>query len=133
MYVRSRHGRSDFGRSRRQQAVLLGLRDRVLARDGIQLLPALLGEVESSVYTDLRRYQLFELGRRALALDRDKLHGLVLAPPLTVAHATDDGKAVLLPDRPAIDQAILALASAPQPGEALKAPCPPADAALRGR
>jgi polyisoprenyl-teichoic acid--peptidoglycan teichoic acid transferase len=133
MYVRSRHGRSDFGRSRRQQALLLGLRERVLAREGIALLPELLSEVETSIYTDLRRYELLELARRVLALDRGKLHGLVLAPPLSVAHATDDGKAVLLPDRPAIEQAIVALASAPPPGEALNVPCPPADAALRGR
>jgi polyisoprenyl-teichoic acid--peptidoglycan teichoic acid transferase len=133
MYVRSRHGRSDFGRSRRQQAVLLGLRERVLAREGIGRLPELLSELESSIYTDLRRYELLELGRRVLSLERRKLHGLVLAPPLSVAHATDDGKAVLLPDRPAIEQAIVALASAPPPGEALNVACPPADAALRRR
>jgi len=89
MYVRSRHGRSDFGRSRRQQAVLLGLRERVLSSEALLELPELLGEVEASIQTDLRRYELLDLSRRALGLERKKLHGLVLAPPLTIPHATD--------------------------------------------
>ena len=133
MYIRSRHGRSDFGRSRRQQAVLLGLRDRVFSSDGWTLLPDLLGELEASIHTDLRRYELLDLARRALSIDRKNLHGLVLAPPLTVAHATDEGKSVLLPDREAIDKAIAALPTAPPPGEPPTQVCPPADAALRGR
>jgi anionic cell wall polymer biosynthesis LytR-Cps2A-Psr (LCP) family protein len=132
MYVRSRHGRSDFGRSRRQQAVLLGLRDRVLSSDGILRVPELYTAVEASVSTDLRRYEVLDLARRVLAVDRGALHGLVLSPPLTVAHATSDGKAVLLPDREKIRSAIAALRKAGPPGEPLKVPCPPADAALRG-
>ncbi len=133
MYVRSRHGRSDFGRARRQQAVLLGLRDRLLSIGGFVRVPELYSAVEESISTDLRRYELVDLARRVLSLDRGKLHGLVLSPPLTRAHATDDGKAVLLPDRDAITAALLALPRAGAPGEPLKVPCPPADAALRGR
>jgi LCP family protein required for cell wall assembly len=133
MYIRSRHGRSDFGRSRRQQAVLLGLRERVLSSDAFSLLPELYSEVEASIQTDLRRYELLDLARRALSIDRNKLHGLVLAPPLTLKHATDDGKAVLLPNREAIQAALLALKSAPPPGAPVAATCPPADAALRRR
>ena len=133
MYVRSRHGRSDFGRARRQQAVLLGLRDRVLSLGGFVRVPELYSAVEDSISTDLRRYELADLARRVLALDRARLHGLVLSPPLTRAHATDDGKAVLLPDREAIAKAVVALPKSGPPGEPLKVPCPPADAALRGR
>jgi len=142
MYVRSRHGRSDFGRSRRQQAVLLGLRERVLESDGFTLLPTLFDEVEKSLVTNMKRYELLDLARRALELDGSRLHGLVLAPPLTTAHKTEDGKSVLLPEREAIDRAIAALFAAPPPGEhaiafGAGAPnantkCPPADAALRG-
>ena len=133
MYVRSRHGRSDFGRSRNQQAVLLGLRDRLLAGGGFLLVPELWAEVERSVHTDMMRYELFDLARRALGLDRERLHGLVLAPPLTRAHRTDDGKSVLLLDDEAAFQGIARLFDAAPPGEPIKAPCPPADAALRGR
>jgi LCP family protein required for cell wall assembly len=117
MYVRSRHGRSDFGRSRRQQAVLLGLRERVLESDGWMLLPALFDEVEKSLVTNMKRYELLDLARRALELDRSRLHGLVLSPPLTTAHKTEDGKSVLLPEREAIDRAIASLFTAPPPGD----------------
>jgi anionic cell wall polymer biosynthesis LytR-Cps2A-Psr (LCP) family protein len=117
MYVRSRHGRSDFGRSRRQQAVLLGLRDRALESDGWTLLPALFDEVEGSLVTTMKRFEVLELARRALELDRARLHGLVLAPPLTTGHRTEDGKSVLLPERAAIDEALANLFSAPPPGD----------------
>jgi len=133
MYVRSRHGRSDFGRSRRQQAILLGLRDRVMESDGWTLVPTLFDEVENSVVTNMKRFELLDLARQALELDRSRLHGLVLAPPLTSGHQTEDGKAVLLPDREAIARAIAGLFSAPPPGDPPIAVCPPADAALKGR
>jgi anionic cell wall polymer biosynthesis LytR-Cps2A-Psr (LCP) family protein len=133
MYVRSRHGRSDFGRSRRQQAVLLGLRERVLASDGWTLLPTLFDEVESSLVTTMKRYELLDLARRALELDRSRLHGLVLAPPLTTGHRTEDGKSVLLPERAAIDEAIANLFAAAPPGDPPTKVCPAADAALKNR
>jgi LCP family protein required for cell wall assembly len=131
MYVRSRHGRSDFGRSRRQQAILLGLRSRILESDGWTLLPTLFDEVEKSLSTNMTRFELLELARRALDVDRSRLHGLVLAPPLTIGHRTEDGKAVLLPDRAALDRAIEGLFAAAPPGDPPTAVCPPADAALR--
>jgi hypothetical protein len=130
---RSCHGRSDFGRSRRQQAVLLGIRDRVLESDGFTLVPTLFDEVENSVVTNFKRIELLDLARRALHLDRTRLHGVVLAPPLTLTHQTEDGKAVLLPERRAIDEAIAGLFSASPPGDPIAGVCPPADAALKGR
>jgi hypothetical protein len=81
----------------------------------------------------MKRFELLELARRALELDRSRLHGLVLAPPLTTGHKTEDGKSVLLPEREAIDRAIASLFSAPPPGAREPAACPPADAALKGR
>jgi LCP family protein required for cell wall assembly len=133
MYVRSRHGRSDFSRARRQQAVLMGVRDRVLEGGNWRALVKLTTELESSIQTDLRRLDLLRLGRTAIALDRAHLHGLVLAPPLTRGHRTDDGKSVLIPEREAIADAIAHLFDAPPPGTPPRAECPPPDIALRGR
>jgi hypothetical protein len=113
--------------------VLLGVRDRILESDGWTLVPALYAEAESSMVTNFKRFELLELARRALELDRSRLHGLVLAPPLTTGHRTEDGKSVLLPEREAIDQAIAGLFSAAPPGDPPSITCPPADAALRGR
>jgi LCP family protein required for cell wall assembly len=131
MFVRSRHGRSDFSRSRRQQAVLLGLRDRVLEQGGLTAVPDLLAEFESSIMTDMRRVDLLSLARRSLSLSNESLHGLVLAPPLTRAERTTDGKAVLLPELDRIQAAMSGLFSAPPPGAAEKIRCPAPDVALK--
>ncbi|MGC4092976.1 MAG: LCP family protein [Polyangiaceae bacterium] len=131
MYVRSRHGRSDFSRARRQQAVLLGLRHELAGASGIARLPALYSEFEKSIETNFKRSQLIGLARRALSLDATHLHGLVLAPPLTRGYRTPDGRAVLTGDPDAIDAALRDLFSAPAPGtRAPQSTCEPKDAAL---
>lgn len=55
-YVRSRHGDSDFGRNRRQQQVLLALRDRILQSgllSDLGRLESLLVEMGRTVQTDI--------------------------------------------------------------------------------
>src|SRR6185295_6233958 len=42
MYARSRHSESDFGRSRRQQQVLVALRERALQMGVVSKVPTLL-------------------------------------------------------------------------------------------
>jgi polyisoprenyl-teichoic acid--peptidoglycan teichoic acid transferase len=132
MYVRSRHGRSDFGRARRQQAVLLGLRQRLLETDGLTALPELLAELDKSIKTDLRRAELLGLVGLGLRIDATRWHGLVLSPPNTRLYRTEDGKSVLLPEPEAIQDALSRLFSAPAPGAPLKGECPAADAAPGG-
>jgi hypothetical protein len=134
MYARSRHGRSDFSRARRQQALLLGLRAELFKVGGMLRVPVLWNEFERSITTDLRRIELFSLARRALDTKPAELHGLVLAPPLTRGFRTPDGRAVLLPERDAIDTALGALFSAPAPGSQPEAArCEPKEAALTAR
>lgn len=130
MYVRSRHGRSDFHRARRQQAVLLGVQ-HALAGLGVLKLPDLWQSFEASVETDMRRIQLLGLGRRALGLDPAHLHGVVIGAEHVQGLRTPDGKSVLLPNYEAIDDALSKLFSAPSPGVRPKlAVCEPKDAAL---
>jgi LCP family protein required for cell wall assembly len=131
LYVRSRHGRSDFSRSRRQQAVLLGLRAELESAGGATRLPALWDEFESSVSTDLKRYQLFDLARRVLAAGPERLHGLVINHPHVRALRTDQGQAVLELDPDAVASALETLFSAPRPGLPPKgAACPAKDVAF---
>lgn len=131
MYVRSRHGRSDFHRSRRQQAVLLGVQ-HALTGVGVLKLPDLWGAFEASVETDLRRIQLLALSRRALSLEPSHLHGLVIGHEHVQGVRTPDGKAVLEPNYEAIDASLAKLFSLPSPGVRPKlAACEPKDAALR--
>ena len=130
MYARSRHGRSDFHRARRQQAVLVGVK-QALAGLGVVKLPELWSAFESSVETDLRRIELLALGRRAAALDPGHLHGLILGHEHVHGFRTDDGKSVLLPNYEAIDASLGKLFSAPSPGiPPALAKCEPKDAAL---
>jgi polyisoprenyl-teichoic acid--peptidoglycan teichoic acid transferase len=130
MYVRSRHGRSDFHRARRQQAVLLGVQ-HTLAGLGVLNLPDLWGAFESSVETDMRRIQLLSLGRRALSLDAAHLHGLVIGHEHVQGLRTAEGKAVLVANYEAIDAALAKLFSAESPGVRPKlAVCEPKNAAL---
>ncbi len=131
MYARSRHGRSDFSRARRQQAILLGMR-RELTSPGVLLkLPALVNEFEDSIESDMSRAELLTLGRRVLAVDAQHLHGLVLGAEVVTAFQTSDGKAVLKPNPNAIQSALSKLFSAPTPGAPeAGAVCPKADIAL---
>jgi LCP family protein required for cell wall assembly len=130
MYVRSRHGRSDFHRARRQQAVLFGVQ-HTLAGLGVLKLPDLFGAFEASVETDMRRIDLLALGRRALALDPTHLHGLVIGHEHVQGLRTPEGKSVLLPNYEAIDASLAKLFSAPSPGvRPAHAVCEPKDAAL---
>jgi polyisoprenyl-teichoic acid--peptidoglycan teichoic acid transferase len=130
MYARSRHGRSDFHRARRQQAILLGVQ-RALGGLGVLKLPDLLSAFESSVETDMRRIELLALSRRALSLDSAHLHGILIGHEQVEAARTADGKAVLMPKYEAIDAALAKLFSAPSPGvRPDKAVCEPKNAAL---
>jgi polyisoprenyl-teichoic acid--peptidoglycan teichoic acid transferase len=130
MYVRSRHGRSDFHRARRQQAVLLGVR-QTLAGLGVLKLPDLFGAFEASIETDMRRIDLLALGRRALALHPNHLHGLVIGHEHVQGFRTPEGKSVLLPNYEAIDASLGKLFSAASPGvRPARAPCESKNAAL---
>ena len=130
MYVRSRHGRSDFHRARRQQAVLLGVQ-HALSGMGVLKLPELWEAFEKSVETDMRRIALLSLARRAFRLDASHLHGVVIGHEHVDGFRTPEGKSVVLPNFEAIDAALRKLFSAPSPGVRPKlARCEAKDAAL---
>jgi LCP family protein required for cell wall assembly len=132
MFVRSRHGRSDFARARRQQAVLLALKRALVSSDGVTRLPALLESIEGSLETHMSRFELVQLARRALRVEAGHLHGIVLGHKETTAYRTEDNRSVLLPEATAIEQALSTLFKAPKPGTALPgAVCVARDAALR--
>jgi polyisoprenyl-teichoic acid--peptidoglycan teichoic acid transferase len=131
MYARSRHGRSDFSRARRQQAILVGMRRELSKASSLVRLPSLLGSFEDSIETDLSRGELLSLARRLLHVSPAHLHGLVLGVEQVSAMQAAGGKAVLRPKRNAIDDALNQLFSAPPPGRPqVGSVCPKADVAL---
>ena len=131
MYVRSRHGRSDFSRARRQQAVLSAIHRELLTMGNLGQIPRVWNTLERSVSTDLKRYQLLDLGRRALGLRMELVHGLVFTG-VEAKPRRDHGRAMLFPDLAAIDRAVGRLFFQPAPSHlARNLVCPPADVALR--
>ena len=134
MYVRSRHGRSDWSRARRQQAVLLGLKQRMLTVAGLLRLPALLQKLGRSIHTDMTPAAVLDLAARLARLDPEHVHGLVIGFGETEGYLTPDGKAVLLPDQEAIEKKIGALFAAKAPGSLPEhARCADKDVALEHR
>ncbi|MBX3248780.1 MAG: LCP family protein [Myxococcales bacterium] len=132
MYVRSRHGRSDWDRARRQQAVLFGLRDRIRELGPSAWGPVLGVALEGGVTTTMSRLELLALLRRTASVRSERLHGLLLGHREVRAHRGPEGRAMLVADPEAVDRALAGLFDAPAPGAPHRhARCQPADAALR--
>jgi LCP family protein required for cell wall assembly len=134
LYARSRHGRSDWNRARRQQAILLGIKRKFMSMDGLFRMSEVVATLEKHVRSDMSRAQMLSLGAQVARLAPTDIHGLVLGSKEAVPTHLDDGKQVLVPDHVAIAAALSRLFSAPAPGTEPKfAKCFEKDAAIKGR
>ena len=135
-YVRSRHGdlTGDFGRSERQQQVLLQLRRRATGWNLLFKIPELASTVSGMLRTDLSPTRLLDLARLSRRMDASSITRVVLsAPTYCTADTTSDGQNVLDPNWQAITPVVRRLfapintAQAPTPTSAprpLAAPLP---------
>jgi LCP family protein required for cell wall assembly len=111
-YVRSRHGNngegSDFARSRRQQQVLVALKDKLVSFDTLlnpSRVASVLETLQSHVITDMELWEIVKLAKAVRHIDREKLvHHVLDDNPEGPLYAStipfDDGDAyVLLPRR----------------------------------
>ncbi len=130
LFCRSRHGRGDYDRARRQQAVLLGLRTRALSLDVVPKLPALWQEATDSVRTDLGPGDAIDLATRLVRYRAWQMHGLVLGEPFVEEWRTPQGQEVLLPKREAVAKALDGLFDSPLPGANPSPTCPAKDVAI---
>jgi LCP family protein required for cell wall assembly len=134
MFARSRHGRTDIDRARRQQAVLAGLKARLTRAAIIPKLPRLWKKLNHYINTDLDLGAAIRLGLRLATADRSSLHGLVLGTPIIEDAVTEDGKRVFLLDKQKARAAIANIFSSPPPGKRRRgAICPPPDVGLHWR
>ncbi len=108
-YARSRHTESDFGRARRQQKLLLAIRDRALALDVIPKLPTLVGTLWNMVLTDVPSSEFLRLAALLKDVDAKNVASLVVDTKLAQPYVGEGGADLLLPDKPAIRKAIGAL------------------------
>jgi LCP family protein required for cell wall assembly len=130
MYARSRHGRSIFDRAIRQQAILLGLRDRLLELGPTRTVAAI-PHLQRTVRTEVGPLDAIRLARRLHRIKREHIHGLVLDPRHADVVTLDDGRWVMVPKPTAIHDALAHLFEAKAPGLRRSTACPPEDAALR--
>jgi LCP family protein required for cell wall assembly len=98
-YARTRHADSDFYRMRRQQDVLLAIKDKALQLDTITKIPALWAAREGLVKTDLKLEDVIGLAQLARDLNRDNVKSAVIDETMATGITTPAGAQVLWPDR----------------------------------
>lgn len=107
-YARSRMSTSDFDRARRQQEVLVAIRQKALKAGSLPRLPIMALIVLDSLETNLSAREVLALGLLAIRLDPARLERVVLEPPLVYGYVRPDGAAVQLPNweliNPVIDE-----------------------------
>jgi len=100
-YARTRHGGSDFDRLRRQQQVIMAVRDRVLRLDLLPgllpKLPELLKTVGDAVQTDLQLDEMRNLIQLAGQIDDQHIKAAVIDSSMTEPTTTPNGAQVLIP------------------------------------
>ncbi len=122
-YARTRKADSDFERARRQQQIILTVRDKVLS---LNLLPSLLPKIpellrtlSDSVQTDIPMDELIQLARMVRDMDTATIKTAVIDETMTVPQITPTGAYVLLPVRekirPVVDDMFLTLPTVAPP------------------
>jgi LCP family protein required for cell wall assembly len=102
-YVRSRHGDllSDFGRSIRQQQVLLAIQQRTAGMDLVSVLPTFARDLNGHLKTDLDLVRLTQLMLFMRGLHAGDVHQAFLTPYVHDAFSPD-GQQILVADWPAV-------------------------------
>jgi LCP family protein required for cell wall assembly len=118
-YARTRRQGADYARARRQQQVLLALKDKLLEQNVLTgllpKLPQLASGLGDAVQTDLPLDKAITLARMANQLDLDSIEQLVIDETLTTPSVTEGGAWVLLPNREEIRPLVDDLFQPPPP------------------
>ncbi len=105
-YARSRHSDSDFGRMKRQQQVLLAVRERLLRLDMLPKLPQLWGQFHDAIRTDMGLGDVLNLAKVAREVNTENIVGKTLEYPYVTSYTSEDGAALLLPVRDKIRELV---------------------------
>jgi LCP family protein required for cell wall assembly len=101
-YVRTRHTTKggDIGRARRQQQVIMAVRDKALSLNyPLNRLPGLIQTLGEGVQTDLSINQILSIARAAQQVQTQDIRHGVIDETMVVDWTTPDGRMVLLPQR----------------------------------
>ncbi len=106
-YARSRHQDSDFGRMKRQQQVLVAVRERATSLGMITKLPSLVGQFKDMVYTDLAPAEALAFAKLVSEVDASKMDTRSIDTTCCVSPImTIDGEDALLPNAAAIKKLV---------------------------
>ncbi len=105
-YARSRHGRGDFSRARRQQRVLVALRERGLQLNILPKVPSLVGLVQRALQTDVGVTEMLRFARLGSEIERDRIRSIVVDSTLADPFLGPSGEDLLMPRRADIQRAI---------------------------
>jgi len=114
-YCRARMATGDFGRSARQQQVLLAMWKKALTLDTLKRAPRLWQEARDAVDTDLSTKELLQLVYFASGLEPGEVDRAQLDERVVYSWTTPGGAQVLLPQTEAIQQIVLDLVSTETP------------------
>lgn len=106
MYARTRRQDSDFGRMRRQQQVMLAIRDKLFSPDVLAVLPSLAQLIYYSVKTDLSLDEVGLLGCVGPQIASESVSRFVIDTTMVESFTTDGGAAVLRPKMDLIQPAL---------------------------
>lgn len=91
---------SDFSRARRQQQVLLAIRDKALQLGMLAKVPELWTTMSDTVETDLQLVDILELAQLADEIEPDKIQNAIIDTQMTIDYIVPEtGAQVLLPLR----------------------------------
>ena len=90
---------ADFSRARRQQQVLLAIRDKALQIGIIPKIPELWNTMSGTIATDLQLVDILELSQLADEINPESIRTEVIDANLTHDYITDFGAQVLIPHR----------------------------------
>jgi len=102
-YARTRHDSSDVERAKRQQQVVMAVRDKVLS---LNMLPALIGKapalyqtLNQSLQTNLSLDQIISLALLSQDIPKENIQNEVIDYRYVLDQTTDEGRQVLVPLR----------------------------------
>ena len=99
-YARTRHQDNDFFRARRQQQVVLAVRDKILSLGPAELIaqaPFLYQQLDQGIRTDLSLDQIIRLAKAASEIPSENIRNEVLDQNYVASYRTERGASVLVP------------------------------------
>jgi hypothetical protein len=112
---------SDFDRAKRQQLILIAIRDKALNLNLLPKFPTMAAAMANNVKTDMTMEEMVELARLAPHIDMANINQVVLEKPLVYGFRTEKGAAVQLPKWELINPIVANLFGAVEPVAAVQA------------